>query len=769
MRREILITLLALTAGTSALEAQYSTTRISTTADGAQFYVDGNLYVRAAVFTWPAGSKHTITTDPNQDGVKTGTVFVFQKWADNTGQLNLSSPTVVLTADAKITDIVGTFSTSYALTLNYFACDGSPAACVLPGTVYINQAAYQANTVLFVSAGSVVQLNAQPSPGFVFLGWNFEFGQSQQAFLIKLPMNGPTQVTPRFALARQVTLATNPPDLRVTADRTEVITPFTYDWAVGTKHVLGAPASQLDISGKKWVLSSWDFGGSQNAVYTVGAPGDPVIGKPVNPPVTVTANFVRAVQASFLTNPTGMKIKVDARDNWPSYNFVWGIGEKHSFSAPADQVDAQGRHWAFQGWSNGGKAAQDVVMDDAAADNGFRITGTFLIQGQLKITSSPLSVTVQMDGTTCSTPCVIDRAPGTQVRLSVPANIQTSDTSRLDLDGWSDGGSATRTYTFGSDAANLAISYSPSFRLSASATPPDGFDFVADPPSPDSFYRANSTVALTAVARPGFKFRRWTGDSGTAYPTSTLQMSAPRSLVALGDAVSYIAPSGIRNAAGVTPEAVVAAGSQIAVYGLHLAAAYQAGPASPLAQSLGGTAVRVGDRVLPLLFVSPEQVNAVLPDDLAEGDYQLTVQADGLQDAAAAFHVVRNAPGLFARPDSDQSLAVALHEDGTAISAGSPARRGETIALAGTGFGPYDQQPPQGFAVPASPAFNLLDPIEIWSGDNQLPAAWAGAAPGLIATAQVKFKVTDDLASGPLPVRIRVNGRESNTVFVPVQ
>src|SRR6185295_8445827 len=103
----------------------------------------------------------------------------------------------------------------------------------------------------------------------------------------------------------------------------------------------------------------------------------------------------------------------------------------------------------------------------------------------------------------------------------------------------------------------------------------------------------------------------------------------------------------VRNAAGETPISAVAAGSIISIYGVNLASDLLAGPASPLAQTLNNVTVRIGGRLLPLLFVSPGQINAQLPSDLAEGSYALTVRWEGKPDVSASFQVARNAPGLF--------------------------------------------------------------------------------------------------------------------------
>ncbi|PYT26590.1 MAG: hypothetical protein DMG58_22105 [Acidobacteria bacterium] len=49
----------------------------------------------------------------------------------------------------------------------------------------------------------------------------------------------------------------------------------------------------------------------------------------------------------------------------------------------------------------------------------------------------------------------------------------------------------------------------------------------------------------------------------------------------------------------------VAPGSIVSIYGPKLAPATEIGPDSPLAQTLGGLTVTIGERLLPLFFASP--------------------------------------------------------------------------------------------------------------------------------------------------------------------
>jgi uncharacterized protein (TIGR03437 family) len=194
----------------------------------------------------------------------------------------------------------------------------------------------------------------------------------------------------------------------------------------------------------------------------------------------------------------------------------------------------------------------------------------------------------------------------------------------------------------------------------------------------------------------------------------------------------------------------------------------ETGPLAPLAQAIGAVTVRVGDRLLPLFFVSPERIHAQLPSDLTLGDYTLVVRWEGHPDQKTSFSVVRNAPGLFTQPSGDVLYALAAHEDGSAITPDSPARAGEAVAVFGTGFGPYTGMPPDGFPVPDSLALTLVDPVQVLAGDTVLDPISAGAAPGQIGLVAVRFRIPDTVAAA-VELRVRVNQKESNRVVLPIQ
>ena len=161
------------------------------------------------------------------------------------------------------------------------------------------------------------------------------------------------------------------------------------------------------------------------------------------------------------------------------------------------------------------------------------------------------------------------------------------------------------------------------------------------------FFPQNTQVTVTVAPNPGFKFLDWSGGLSGSYPVGVVTISGPESVVAQMGTVPFIAPAGVLNAVGMTPSASVASGSIISIFGQGLAPTVQVGPVNPLEQPLNGVSVTANNFILPLLFVSPQQVNAQVPSELAAGNYTLIVHNTGQPDVSATFTVARNAPGLF--------------------------------------------------------------------------------------------------------------------------
>ena len=808
LRSVIFLTLMLAPFG-GALHGQNTPTigsvQVYSSPSGARFLVDGTLYYGAQTFLWPAGSKHTIQFPPSylpdgtlaryQESADGNTQYGFSKWALSNG-ITPAGTDLTFVADPTLTSIVMQVSVSYRVHLHFSSSPVvQPGSCstltplvsqALAGLVIVNNVCYGSDADLFAPAGQLPVL-AYPFPGWVFGGWATN-GGPPVGYSGNLTIAGPVTLVAQFIQAKRIRFLTEPAGLTLLIDRTTTPTlpgygivgaqgscpinlslpPATalvpglcfgdFDFLPGSSHTLGAASPQYDTKGGMWILDSFSNGSKPNDIM--------VVSKNISTSDVITAKFVPGIQSSFLTNPGGLKLNIDGRSNWINYNFAWGTGTTHTVAA-ADQVDAKGRRWMFTGWSNGGTAAQTFTVSAPV-----RWTANFSILPQTVLQSNPSGLTVQVDGAACVTPCTLDRAAGSVASVTAPGTIPISDSARLQFTGWSDGAALNRPITFDADQRVLMLNYQTQFRLVASGSPAQGVTFTYDPPSPDQFFAQDSGVMVKAQVKGGFQFLRWDGDLSGTFGQGTLMMAAPKAVVALLNRVPYIGPAGIHSAVGTTPDGTVAPGSLISISGESLAPDFLSGRSNPLAQAIGNITVTVNNRLLPLVYIAPQEIRAQLFSDLVDGDYTLTVHSAGQPDVVGQFTVARNSPGLFPAaiqdPSADTPAAWALHADGTAITHDSPALQGETITIYGTGFGPVDGAGFDGF--PASTDLKLQDQLQVQAGDFTLDPVWSGALGGQVGMDAVKFTITSDLPSATtIKVSIIVNGKTSNQVTLPLQ
>jgi len=125
----------------------------------------------------------------------------------------------------------------------------------------------------------------------------------------------------------------------------------------------------------------------------------------------------------------------------------------------------------------------------------------------------------------------------------------------------------------------------------------------------------------------------------------------------------------------------------------------------------------VNNNPLPLLFVSPQQINAQISSSLLEGTYTLTVHRKGQPDVSEDFNVRRHSPGLFQwYPAQGAPTVAAFREDGSVLTAANPATVNETISIYGTGFGLYDHVLIDGYPASSDGGWNLVDPVTFTIG-----------------------------------------------------
>ena len=189
-----------------------------------------------------------------------------------------------------------------------------------------------------------------------------------------------------------------------------------------------------------------------------------------------------------------------------------------------------------------------------------------------------------------------------------------------------------------------------------------------------------------------------------------------------------------------------------------------------LPTKLDGVSVTVNGQPAYVEFVSPAQLNVLLPVNTAPGPAQVVVSNNGLSAATVSVNVDTFAPAFFLL--SGQYIA-ATHADGVSLvgpaallPGSTPAAPGETIVLYGTGFGPTNPATPDGQVLTAPT--NLVSNPTVLFGGAQADVAFAGlTATGLY---QINLKVPASItASGDVPVIAQLGGTASpSTALISV-
>jgi uncharacterized protein (TIGR03437 family) len=227
------------------------------------------------------------------------------------------------------------------------------------------------------------------------------------------------------------------------------------------------------------------------------------------------------------------------------------------------------------------------------------------------------------------------------------------------------------------------------------------------------------------------------------------------------------------SAASFRAEAV-AADSIGSIFGAAMAMATQAAAATPLPTTLANTSVRIKDsagaeRLAPLFFVSPTQINFLVPGGAAAGAATFTVLKSDATAPSGLLEIAPIAPALFAANANGQGVAtgVALRVRDN-IRAFLPiaqfdAAQNRFVAV------PIDLSVPtdEVFLVLFGTGFRAQRTARIRIGDVDLPVSFAGAQGTLAGLDQVNVQLPRSLAGrGEVDVVLMADGKTANVVQV---
>lgn len=249
---------------------------------------------------------------------------------------------------------------------------------------------------------------------------------------------------------------------------------------------------------------------------------------------------------------------------------------------------------------------------------------------------------------------------------------------------------------------------------------------------------------------------------------SGAETSAPR------QAPSYTEAS-VVNGASYEPGAV-APNTFITIWGRNLAyntrglaAGDVANGRLPTALPGAGVRVWIGGLAAFLYYVSPGQVNVLVPPNLSPGETRLQLQLDSIWGPAIPLTIAPSAPALF---QIEAGAAIAAFSDGSVATAEAPARPGDVVVLYATGLGATTPrigygEIPNGLTWLASlDKFRvLIEGVEISSSC----VSYAGAAPGFGGLYQINLQLPQDTPRNPR-IQVAVDGRISpDQVRIPVE
>jgi uncharacterized protein (TIGR03437 family) len=283
--------------------------------------------------------------------------------------------------------------------------------------------------------------------------------------------------------------------------------------------------------------------------------------------------------------------------------------------------------------------------------------------------------------------------------------------------------------------------------------------------------RVSNTGSGPLIADAVYVYSAALYNDGSAAPSVTL---APMDGILLQRAQPVAAPASrvtsVTDAASFG--AAITPGEWVSIFGTGFSSTTQGWTAGDfvngqLPTSLGGMSVAIDGQPAYISYVSPAQINALMPADATVGPVTVQVTTPQGQSYPGMVMLQRLAPELFTWAAGSVTYAAAEHANGSLIGSSNPlqpATVGEIIELYGTGFGPTSPQIPVSQAV--FPPAILAAPVSAKIGGVAAQVKWAGLiGPGLY---QINVEVPS-VGAGNQPVVMSVSGFQSAaSVYVAV-
>ena len=279
----------------------------------------------------------------------------------------------------------------------------------------------------------------------------------------------------------------------------------------------------------------------------------------------------------------------------------------------------------------------------------------------------------------------------------------------------------TGTYTqvcTNTTSGNTTTSVCSSVPNVTSVTSPSGFTRTLAP--------LPTQTSIIVLTTSGFTVLPWTYAASVAPP----QISA---IVSAADGKSSAAPGGL-----------------ITIYGSNLSPTNLATSQIPVPTALANSCITVNGQPIPLIFVSPTQINAQMPFQ-AVGAETVVVHTPGGTSDNYNLIVQPTAPAVFlsgvAGPETNLPTVIRA-SNGLLATDSNPIHGNDVLVIYVTGLGQTNPAGLTGYPAPGNPLSSALATTTVTLGGMNLPVIYAGLAPGEVGVYQINVTVPGNAPTG---------------------
>ena len=246
---------------------------------------------------------------------------------------------------------------------------------------------------------------------------------------------------------------------------------------------------------------------------------------------------------------------------------------------------------------------------------------------------------------------------------------------------------------------------------------------------------------VISLSISGFTVLPWSYDAAVAPPKITAVVNA-------ADGQLPVAPGGL-----------------ISIYGQQMSPVNIATSQIPLPTALGDSCLTVNGVAVPMLFVSPQQINGQLPVNV-DGNAQMTLRTPGGISDNFNFGILPAAPSIFRSGTAGPETGLATitrADNGELITPTNPVHPGDSIVIWATGLGRTTPSIDSGMPAPSDPLpYAVIQPT-VLIGGVALDILYAGLVPGSVGLYQINATVPRSVPLGlSMPLLVTQGGSSTS-------